>query len=858
MKKTTARVPARRGILSRWHGYGFSFLVCLLPALLQSGTALAEDALDRQIDIDISANTSLEDALIEWGRATGLTVMVNTATVHGQAAPTIQGHFTARAVLTALLKGSGLSYSESGGRIHVIPISSMRRSGITEERTTPPWAESADFPADTERIGGTGSDDSDTKNPANKKNSFNEVIVTAQKREERLQDVPVPVTAVTADTLVQSDQVKLKDYYSTIPGLSLAPVTSSQSGQAFSIRGIYTAGGGSPTVAVMIDEVPFGGSLGNGGVYGVPDLDPSDLARVEVLRGPQGTLYGESSMGGLVKFVTLDPSPSALSGHIGGGVSSIQNGDVAGYNLRGSINVPLTDTLAFRASALVRREPGYIDNPTLGLDGVNETDAYGVHASALWKPSETFSLKVSALFQDVKGYGFPDVDITPGLGDLQQNYILGIGRSDTKVQAYSAILTARFASAELTAITGYNINQSSDSWDLTSAFGPTVQALFGVGGAPVFQSLVTHKFTQEVRLMTPLSSQFDWLIGAFYSHENTPSLQSVAAEDTGTGQIVGQVVSYDTLSSVYEEIAGFTDLTYKITDSFNVQIGARESHIRQPSYDVITTSLGTPTSAPTSASEANSFTYLLTPQLKISPDLMVYARFASGYRAGGANTVPDAPPQYSPDKTLDYEIGSKGDFLDHALSFDASVYYIDWKDIQLGLTDPNGLAYTGNAGAAKSQGLEISTEARPVKGFVISAWAAWNEAVLTKAFPANSAVYGASGDRLPYSSRFSSSLSLTDNFPLAAQLTGSVGATVSYVGERLGTFNATPQRQDLPGYTKLDLRAGVQYNTWAANVFANNVTNKRGILNGGLGQFPEYAFTLIQPRTIGLNVEKSF
>ena len=854
----TARVLATRGSLSRWHGYSFGFLVWLLPVLLRSGIALAEDVLDRQIDVNISANTPLEDALIEWGAVSGLTVMINTANVHGQVAPKIQGHFTARAVLLTLLKDSGLSYSESGGRIHVVPTSSLRRSGITGEREGPSWPASADFPADTERIDSAKSDENDTKDVANKRSGINEVIVTAQKREERLQDVPVPVTAVSGDALVESGQVKLKDYYSTIPGLSLAPVTSSQSGQAFSIRGIYTAGGGSPTVAVMIDEVPFGGSLGNGGVYGVPDLDPSDLARIEVLRGPQGTLYGESSMGGLVKFVTLDPSTSEVSGHIGGGVSSVQNGDQAGYNLRGSINIPITDTLAIRASTMVRREPGYIDNPILGLDGVNETDAYGAHATALWRPSEDFSLKVSALFQDVKGYGFPDVDITPGLGDLQQNYILGIGRSDTKVQAYSAILTTKFDSAELTAITGYNINQNSDSWDLTSAFGPTIQAQFGVGGAPVYQTLDTHKFTQEVRLLTPLSSQFDWLIGAFYTHENTPTVQSVEAENTSTGQIVGEYVSYNTLSNVYEEIAGFTDLTYKITDSFNVQIGGRESHIKQPSYDVITTYLGSPSTAPTSASVANSFTYLVTPQLKLSPDLMIYARFASGYRAGGANTLPNEPPQYSPDKTLNYEIGAKGDFLHHVLSFDTSVYYIDWKDIQLGLTDPNGLAYTGNAGAAKSQGIEISTEARPVGGFVISAWAAWNEAVLTESFPANSDVYGVSGDRLPYASRFSSSLSLTDNFPLAARLTGSLGATASYVGDRLGTFNQTPPRQDLPGYAKIDLRAGAQYQSWAVNLFANNVTNKRGMLNGGLGQFPQYAFTLIQPRTVGLNVEKNF
>src|SRR6202012_4446346 len=178
------------------------------------------------------------------------------------------------------------------------------------------------------------------------------------------QDVPVPVTAIRADKLISDNQVRLQDYFTSVPGLSYAP---NNQNQYVTIRGITTGGFSNPTVGVVIDDVPFGASNALGGGQVIPDFDPGDLARVEVLRGPQGTLYGASSMGGLLKFVTVDPSTDGVSGRVEAGVSDVSHGAELGYNVRGSINVPLSDTFAMRASAFTREDPGYVDNPVLGI-----------------------------------------------------------------------------------------------------------------------------------------------------------------------------------------------------------------------------------------------------------------------------------------------------------------------------------------------------------------------------------------------------------------------------------------------------------------------------------------------------------
>jgi iron complex outermembrane receptor protein len=832
----------------------FGAVICL--AICTSAWALD---LNEQRQFDIPAQ-KLSTALVEFSRQAKAPVVSSTPDIERFNSPGVAGRMSLKDALKALLQGTGLDIRTTDSGAIAVGSFGTKSGGVAGAAGQTPQMAQPPAPVGSDVL------------PEPGKSPLTEIIVTAQKKSERLQDVPVPVSVVSASALVANNQLRLQDYYTAIPGLSVPPA-STESAQFISIRGI-TTGGGNPAVGVEVDDVPFGATAGVGGGQVVPDIDPGDLARVEVLRGPQGTLYGASSLGGLLKFVTLDPSTEALSGNVQAGTSSVYNGAELGYNFRGSVNVPLSDTFAIRASGFTRQDPGYIDNPILHTDGVNEARVSGGHLSALWRPSDTFSLKLSALYETTKGDGSNDVDVptagypqTAGLHDLQQNYIRGVGAYERKVQAYSATVTAKLGRVDLTAVSGYNVNSFSDSFDITYLAGGLTNAFFpGVTGTPEVEHNKTGKFTEEVRLSAPIGDRLDWVLGGFYTHESSQWAQDILAEDSTTGAVVGNGI-VNTFPSTYQEYAGFADLTVHITDRFDVQLGGRESEIRQSStqtdtgiYTPIFYLSPSPYILPKVVADNSAFTYLLTPRFKISSDLMVYARVASGYRAGGANVAPGVPREYSPDKTQNYELGVKGEFLDRTLSIDASLYYVDWKDIQVQLQAPqSGEGYTGNGSRAKSQGVEISVESRPLTGLTLNGWVAFSDAELTEPFPPNSAnVHGVSGDRLPYSSRFSGNLSAEQDFPLFSNVNGFVGATESYVGEREGVFTASAERQNLPAYSKTDLRTGGKFDSWTLNLYVNNVTDKRGVLNGGLGQVPPFAFIYIQPRTVGLSVGKAF
>jgi len=710
-----------------------------------------------------------------------------------------------------------------------------------------------------------------------------EVVVTTQKREERLQDVPVPVTAVTAAALAEHNEFQLQDYYSSVPGLSLTP---NQLGGAatIAIRGVTTGDFTNPTVGVTVDDMPFGSSTVLGGGFFVPDLDPTDLQRIEVLRGPQGTLYGASSIGGLLKYVTTEPSTKELAGHLQVGVNGTQDSSHAGYNVSGGVNVPINDELAVRASAFTRVDPGYIDNIRSGERDVNRTEIEGGHLAALWHPSEVFSLNLSALAQNSRLSGSPYVTIAPGVGDLQQRLLPDTGYGKRKFYAYSALAHIELGRAELVSVTGFSRTDTDNGYDRTAALGESTEIAFphppgtGSGVRSTNATDVTHtdKFTQELRLTVPFGTHLDWLLGGFYTHEYSPWLSTFFATQDDSAAPIGTFGVFDFWSK-YTELAAFTNLTFHVTDRLDVQLGGRGSRIHQstaetdsgPFVSLFETNGGVDVlQYPFETVDEHAFTYLLTPQFKISPLTMVYARLASGYRPGGNNglgALAGLPVSFHSDTTRNYELGIKTRVLDEMLYLDGSVYRIDWHNIQLQLMDPgSGITFFANGSAAKSEGVELSWQTARLHGVSVSGWASWNHAVLTRALGTDSPVVGNEGDRLPFSSRLSANLSIDYEFPVG-RFTGSVGADLSYVGERFGVFiakdadgNPVSARQAFPGYAKADLRTGLKLNDWTCSLYINNVTDRRGILGGGLGTPDSDAFTIIHPRTVGLTVARNF
>jgi len=831
--------------------YGAIVSSLLVALVLATSMAYAQAA----VLFDLPAQP-LADSLRAVGHQTHTNVVFDAPLVDGLRAPALKASLTADQAFTRLLVGTPLKHRFLDDQTVTIVLASA-----------PPKAAVPTQEGEKSNSSDSSSDARSTEGLV----TLEEVVVTAQKRKELLQDVPVPVTAINAETLLARNEVRLQDYYTEIPGLSVTPDAAGQ--PTVIIRGLSTGlGVGNPTVGITVDDVPYGSSsvLGAGG--DIPDIDPAQLQRVEVLRGPQGTLYGASSLGGLIKFVTADPSTTAAGGRLEAGTSGTYHGDGLGYSVRGSGNLPLGDSWAINASASTRRDPGYIDDPGLHLRGVNRQSSAGGRLALLWAPSPELSLKLSALVERNVENGSPDAYILPGLGDLQHSdLVFGVGGYTDHLQAYSAVLRAKLGSVELTSVSGYNVKDLRDSLDISPVFAVFTQPQFNVAGTAQTIRADDRKVSQEIRLAAPLGSRLDGLLGFFYTHEKIDPFESdILAIDTNSQQAAAYW-SQNTGAGTYQEYAAFADLTVHVTERFDVQLGGRESHNQQtyaerdvgPYETVLLGKLSETFLLPEVRTDDNSFTYLLTPRFKVTPNIMVYARVASGYRAGGPNpgcAALSVPCSFKPDRTHNYEIGTKESFLDHRLNVDTSVYYIDWKDIQISEYDQTTFNnYTANAAGARSKGVELSLDGRPSESLKLAGWIAWNRAVLTEAFPDNTSAFGSAGARLPNSPRLSGSVSLEDELHLGDALTAFLGGSLSYVGDRVGPFEGSSvsnaPRQVLPGYATVNFHGGVRMNTWSLNAYVNNAADRRGVL--ATGPFP-YQYNFVRPRTIGISLSRRF
>jgi iron complex outermembrane recepter protein len=867
---------------------------CVLWGLVAASMPVMSQAAVTRYELNIPRQP-LDQALKEFAHQTGLQVARFSEVTRsaGDAGPVV-GNFSPTQALSSLLAGSGLSYRLLDSR--TVAIVSSREPGSAPSSNGHFADQSADDAnvdpkhGSDQKAPGSFSDafrmaqvDQETpgsqitteRGETERKVVVEEVVVTAQKREERLQDVPVPVSVVDTDALADRNQNRLQDYFAAVPGLSFGSGTGGGGTQTLAIRGITTGNATNPTVGITIDDVPYGSStlLGLASLL-YPDIDPSDLARVEVLRGPQGALYGASSIGGLIKFVTTDPSPSNVAGRIQVLGSHVQDGGY-GHVERGAVNLPISEGLAVRVSGFARHDPGYVDNVLSGQDNVNSANIYGGRVSAFWQPSDEVSLKVNATGQNTHGNGSPiedaDSSLAPILGDLKQARLPQTGRYKVSSDLFSAKLTVKLGSADLTSITGYGINKFSDTEDATNLLiGCCVTPFFNADAASQTNDFRTRKFSQEIRLASISSQKLDWLVGAFYTHESSAVDQRYLANTLATGEFVGELINYNDPSTL-AEYALFGDLTAHFSDRFDVQFGGRESHNRQ-TYSEVDTGVAVPfldfganapAITPQQVTNSNAFTYLVTPRFKVSQDLMLYARFASGYRVGGPNFIPqlsNVPPTFGPDKTNNYELGAKGDIVDHILTFDASAYFISWRDIQLFVFNPETFGtYYINGGRAKSQGLELALSAKPSTGLKIAMALTAGQAKLTENLPTNTAVSAMSGDRLPYSSKFSGSLAVDQDFRVTSHWTGFGSATFSYVGAREGEFPSSPPRVKFPSYGDLDLRLGARIDRLTASLLLNNATNRRGVVGGGVGyaQSP-YNAIFTQPRTVAFSVAATF
>jgi iron complex outermembrane recepter protein len=703
-----------------------------------------------------------------------------------------------------------------------------------------------------------------------------EVVVTAQKRSERLLEVAAPVTALTATALERVQAVRLDDYAALAPGLNLF---GTREGDAqLVVRGITTGSSNSTTTATYIDDSPYGSSTTHalGGSMAL-DLDPGSLQRIEVLRGPQGTLYGASALGGIVKYVTVAPSLTEFGGRVELDGSSVDGGG-QGYGVRGLVSGPLiANTLGFTLSGFDRRDPGYIDNPNLGQRNVNSTRVDGGRAALLWQPSDSFSANLSVLAQDTHGngssYEWLNGDLSPTDGGLKQFFFIDQPLVEHS-RLYSLTLNDDLGWGALTSISSYQSEKYNEIVDSTTYYSPVVQSILGIDapnlGTYLPDKVDLNKITQEVRLASPSTNRLEWQGGFFFTHESSDYSQSVDAFNIPNGQplSLGVDLYNGNDTETYREEAVFGDVTYHFTPQFDVLAGLRYSANQQRDYFPSSGLLAGGTNVAEGTSSDHSVTYLVTPKYKFDDNNMMYARVASGYRPGGPNDTLAAlvtqgvPATYQPDTLTNYEIGYKASLLDHTVTLDLSAFDIEWHHIQIGETI-GGVFTTGNGSDARSSGFEAAVTWAPVHGLNLTANFAYTDAHLTDNAPG---INGVAGDRLPDSPKLAANVGADYDFPLTAQIGGFVGASTHYQGNRVTDFVSTSppgyERPVLPAYTTVDLRSGVTRGGLEFTLYLKNVGNEHGLnyLTSTMldGVSPPYAVSVIQPRTVGLSLSQKF
>lgn len=723
-----------------------------------------------------------------------------------------------------------------------------------------------------------------------------EIVVTASKREELLREVPQSVTALTAQTLERTQVNGLTDYAPLVPGLV---TTSTQPGQTeLSLRGV-NAGSLGASVGTYVDETPFGLSTAAGyGNFMAPDLDPFDIARIEVLRGPQGTLYGANTMGGLIKLITVDPDPRAFAGHVRVSGAATDGGD-ASYAARLSLNIPVGSQAALMLGGYSRHDGGYIDDPTRGAENINSADTTGWRAKFLLNATPDLTIRLSAMGQDIDSDGSSAVDYVTGFpvspvhlaplnGPLEQQHPYAEPLR-TAYRIFNGTIDWDLGWATLTSASSYGRFDRRAITDYTGILGgPSgpILAPFGESSAYIDEHFTSDKFTQEVRLASPSSDQLEWMVGYFYTKESTEQQQAIrfgppngplaidilrgVTPGGGAGSVpfgpCGGCLGAATvvLTPHYEENAVFANATYHFTPQFDVSLGARYS-----SNDQRATQLGTGgLDSGANSSSDSATTYSFSPRWRPNDNLMLYARIATGFRPGGPNTVFAGviPSTFDPDTLTSYEAGLKADLVPNVLRFDVSAFRVDWKDIQLLFLDSSGVGGTSNGGTARSQGVEWTATLTPLHGLTAVWTGAYTDAELTEAAPA---LYAADGAALPYVPKWATTLNVDYQWAAFGDATAYVGATARYIGERSSAYGALnflllgdPQ-VDLPSNTQVDLRAGVDFDRYGIEVFARNIGNEDAPLTfSGFTQTAPNALngaaTVPRPQTIGVELTARF
>lgn len=701
-----------------------------------------------------------------------------------------------------------------------------------------------------------------------------EIVVTATKRGSvSLADVPFSIQALTGDDLAKFGAIDFNDFYRQIPGLSV--LDAAPGNKRMVIRGISGAGAG--TVAVYLDEVVATGrnSDAEGGLQA--DVRLFDIDRVEVLKGPQGTTFGSSSLAGTVRYITNKPDTTKFGGRLFAGGRTTRGAD-SGGQFEGMVNLPLIDNkLAIRVAGFYQDQPGYIDGPLINQEGVDGVESFAIRGSLRYDATDALSFNFMAMIQetDIDGDAlFHEIDLSGNpLGKFEQFNLARVPKFDD-IDIYSATAEYKLGFG---AIFG---NWSHFKRDTDAATRDATPVMQTIGITPPGQpSIITSRKdrtrdTLELRFTSEWDSPFQLFTGVFYSDDEQPIDGLVQVTDAQGNEDLNGTIFFETFTlDTVEELAFFADVSFKFLDRFTATAGARYYD-----FDLTTTATafvnfpGRPGTPPVQLSaKEDGVIWKFSLAYEITDDDILFFNVAEGFRPGGTNnpgicTPCTIPSQFSSDSLTSYEFGAKTNWLNNRLRINGAIYYIDWADIQMqqfaippagsGLT--GRFRFQGNGGGADVLGVEIDLTARLTDNLDLSLALNYSDAKLSEDVPGGA--IGLKDDDLEYTPDFTFAGSADYTRPVGS-LTGFAGVDLVYVSTQTSaTSPLDPVFRKLDSYFLANLRAGLSNNKdWSFNVIASNLFDDNSIRTAyDVTALAPLSLISNRPRSIFFTVEKTF
>lgn len=709
-----------------------------------------------------------------------------------------------------------------------------------------------------------------------------DVVVTANKREQKLQETPTSIGVITSDDLVKRQITDIEQVTRNIAGLNVINAGPGQN--TLMIRGLV--GAGESTVGLYYDNLPTAGTGDSATTAAGRQTDflVYDVQRVEVLRGPQSTLYGSSALAGVVRVLSNPAKLGVTEGRMDLEGSLVEHGE-AGYSVKGMVNVPLGDSVAFRVVGYGVHTPGFIDNISFGKKDENSANTWGFRWNGTYQLGPDTTATTQLYVQDLKSNGQPyewshvstvgGVTL-PAAGDLQSRTQSREPYHDRSILT-GLTLEHRFSNMTLTFTQSYQRRRNesyTDQQGLPLFFGflQSIDAFPDITLPTAITFRSAQKLTMwnsELRLATNFDGPLNFIVGGIYQNRRIQIDNSFVDVDTTTGKpITANPLWYERAGDFrLTQWAGFGEATLKLSDKFSVLGGIRV--FQNSRHDVATSivpflRLGSNGAPDDVRSKESKAIYKFEADYKPTSDIMLYASASQGYRAGGTivRVVPELPPAYGPDYTWNFEAGAKTDWLNRALQLNIALYRVNWYDTQISGDFFNG-SFSGvlncSGLCARSQGVEFDLTARPVHGLELTASGTVFKAKWLKDQPAisGSPVAGTQFANTP-------TFTLNGSAAYTWELGGDNSIELRVDAQHRGKYAYMDYR---PQYNLMAPEAFTLVNAaitlahqdaWSAALFARNLFDERAQINSIADSVTPYQTLIAQPRTVGVQFGVKF